>query len=94
MSPRNHSVPLTESQDHVIDPTNPRRALDDRIETGCTSVGERLMMPSTSARRRLMLQGLAQFCIALLDFFEQPHVFNGDHRLVGESFKKCDLLFR
>ena len=49
MSPRNHSVPLAESQQHVIDPANPRGALDDGVETGCTSVGERLMMPSTSA---------------------------------------------
>ena len=49
MSPRNHNVTLTKSQHHVIDPTNPRGALDDGVETGCTSVGERLMMPSTSA---------------------------------------------
>ena len=49
MSPRNHSVALTESQHHVINPANPRGALDDGVETGCTSVGERLMMPSTSA---------------------------------------------
>ena len=41
-----------------------------------------------------MLQRLAQFCVALLQFFEQPHVLDGDHRLVGESFEKRDLLFR
>jgi len=49
MSARNHSVPLAESQHHVINPTNPGSALDDGIEEGCASVGERLMMPSTSA---------------------------------------------
>ena len=59
--------------------------------TGCTSVGERLMMPSTSAGRRLMLQGLAQFRVALAEFLEQPHVLDGDHRLVGEGFEKRDL---
>ncbi len=32
MSPRNHSVALAESQHHVINPTNPRRALDDGVE--------------------------------------------------------------
>ena len=48
MGPRQHSVSLAKSQYHVIDPTNPRGALDDSIKTGCTSVGERLMMPSTS----------------------------------------------
>ena len=48
MSPRNHNVPLAESQHHVINPTNPGRALTIASRTGCTSVGERLMMPSTS----------------------------------------------
>src|SRR5262245_18136368 len=41
-----------------------------------------------------MLQGLSQFCVALLDLLEQPHVFDGDDRLVGEDFKKRDLLLR
>ena len=49
MSPQNHSVSLVESQQHVIDPTNPRRALDNGVKHRLQSVGERLMMPSTSA---------------------------------------------
>ena len=40
-----------------------------------------------------MLQGLAQFCVAFLQFFEQSDVLDGDHRLIGEGFKKRDLLF-
>ena len=48
MSPRNHLVALTESQHHIIDPQT-RAALSTMASrTGCTSVGERLMMPSTS----------------------------------------------
>ena len=39
-----------------------------------------------------MLQRLAQFRIALLEFFEQANVLDGDHRLIGEGFKKRDLL--
>ena len=39
-----------------------------------------------------MLQRLAQFRVALLQFFEQPHVLDGDDRLVGEGFEQCDLL--
>ena len=91
MSPRNHSVPLAESQHHVIDPTNPRRALDDGVE-------DRLHVRRRAAddaehlgRCRLMLQRLAQFRVALLDFFEQPHVLDGDHRLIGEGFEERDL---
>ena len=40
-----------------------------------------------------MLQGLAQFCVAFLQFVKQPHVLDRDHRLVGEGFEKRDLLF-
>ena len=49
MSPRNHIVPLAESQHHSSIPQT-RAALSTMASsTGCTSVGERLMMPSTSA---------------------------------------------
>jgi hypothetical protein len=39
-----------------------------------------------------MLQRFAQLCVALAEFLEQAHVFYRDHRLVGEGFKKRDLL--
>ena len=71
MSPRNHHVPLAESQHHVINPTNPGGALDDGVE-------HRLHVRRRAADdaehlggRRLMLQRLAQFCVALLEFLEQ-----------------------
>src|SRR5262245_18701527 len=93
-SPRNQTVPLAESQPQVIDPTNPRGAFDDRIE-------HRLHVRWRSAdnaehfgSRRLMLQGLAQFCVALLDLFEQPHVFDGNYRLGRKGFEQLDLLLR
>ena len=35
-------------------------------------------------RRRLLFQ-------RLLEFVEQPHVLDGDHRLVGEGFEELDL---
>ena len=41
-----------------------------------------------------MLQGLTQFLVAFLQFLEQPHVLDGDHCLVGEGFKKLNLLVR
>ena len=66
MSPRNHNVPLVESQHHVIDPTNPRGALDDGVK-------HRLHVRRRAADdaehlggRRLMLQRLAQFRVAFL----------------------------
>ena len=39
-----------------------------------------------------MLQRLAQFRVALAEFFEQTHVFDGDHRLRGKGFQQRYLL--
>ena len=84
MCPQTITVPLVESQHHVINPTNPRGALDDGVE-------DRLHVRRRAADDaehlggcRLMLQSLAQFCVALLDLLEQAHVFNRDHRLTAK----------
>ena len=94
MSPRNHSVAFVQSQHHVINSTNPRGALDDRIEHRLHVRGRAADDAEHLSRCRLMLQGLAQFCVALLDLFEQPHVLDGDHRLICKGFKELDLLVR
>ena len=93
MSPRNHGVFLAESQHHVIDPTNPCRALDDGVEYGLHVRGRAADDAEHLGRCRLMFQGLAQFCVALLDFLEQSHVFDGNYGLVGEGFEQGYLLF-
>ena len=59
-------VTLAESQHHVIDPTNPRGALDDGVEDRLHVGGRAADDAEHLGRRRLMLQRLAQFCIALL----------------------------
>ena len=56
-----------------------RRAADDAKHLGC---------------RRLMLQRFAQFRVALLEFLEQPDVFDSDHGLRGEGLQQFDLLVR
>ena len=84
--------PLAESQHHVINPTNPRGALDDRIEDRLNVRGRAADDAEHLGRCRLMLQGLAQFRVALLQFLEQPHVLDRDHGLVGKRFEQVDLL--
>ena len=91
MSPQNHSVPLAESQHHVIDPTNPRRALDDGVEHRLHVRGRAADDAEHLGRCRLMLQRLAQFCVALLSSLNKPHILDGDHGLVGEGFEQFDL---
>src|SRR5262245_34014643 len=94
MGPRNQSVPLVESQQHVINATNPGGARDDGVEDrlhvrrGAADDAEHL------GRCRLMLQGLTQFRVALLDLLEQSHVLDSDHRLIGEGFDEIDLPIR
>ena len=67
MSPHNHHVPLAESQHHVIDPTNPCRALDDGVEDRLHVGGRAADDAEHLGGRGLMLQSLAQFRIALLN---------------------------
>ena len=66
MGPRNNNVSLAQSQDDIINPTNPSSTLHDRIEHRL-HVGWR---PADDAehlgRCRLMLQRLPQFSVALL----------------------------
>src|SRR5262245_44831272 len=86
VSPCNHGVPLAESQHDVINPANSRGALDDGVQDRLHVCGRAADDAKHLGSCRLMLQGFAQLCVALLDLFEQPHIFNGDNRLVGESF--------
>src|SRR5262249_30283299 len=81
MSPCHQTFPFKESRRNIVNPTNRDSAVDDRIE-------HRLHVRRRAADdsqhlggSRLMLQRLAQFCIALLDFFEQTDVFDCDDRL-------------
>src|SRR5262249_2121920 len=92
MSARNHCVSVAKAQNDVVNPTNLCRALDDGVQ-------DRLHVRRRAANDAehlggcgLRLQGFAQFCVAFLDFFEQPHVLDSDHRLVGEGLKENDLL--
>src|SRR5215468_437597 len=92
MSPRNHSVPLLESLHHVIDQTNPGRALNDGIQYRLYVCRRAANDAEHLGRCRLMFQSFAQFCVAFLDLFEQPHVLNRDHCLVGKSFEELNML--
>ena len=91
MGPRNHGVSLLESHHHIINPTNPRCAFDYSIEHRLHVRGRAADDAEHLGCRSLMLQGLAQFRVALLDLFEQPHVLDGDDGLVGEGFEQLDL---
>src|SRR5262245_26564106 len=94
MSPQKHRVSFAESQHCIIDPTNPRGALNDGVEDRL-HIGRRAADDAKHLGRcGLMLQSLAQFRVALLDLLEQSHVLDRDDRLVGEGFEELDLLFR
>src|SRR4029434_81849 len=94
MSPRNDHGPLAKSQCQVFDPAPPRGALDDGVEYRLHVGGRAADDPEHLGSSSLMLQGFPQFCVALLEFLEQPYVFNRDHGLIGEGFKQFNLLIR
>ena len=73
--------PSMEAQHHVINPTNPGGALDDGVENRLHVRGRSADDAEHLGRRCLMLQCLAQFCVALLQFFEQPDILDGDDGL-------------
>src|SRR4029077_15763695 len=93
MSPHNYRIPLAESQYHVINPANPGGAPNDGVEHRLHVCGRAADDSEHFGGCGLMLQGLAQLFIALLQLFEQPHVLDGDHRLIGESFQESNLFF-
>src|SRR5215467_11064672 len=94
MSPRSQNVSVAEPQHHVVNPANPRGAFDDGVEHGL-HVGRRAANDAEHfGCRRLMLQRLAQFRVAFLQFLEQPDVLNSDHRLIGEGLQKRNLFLR
>src|SRR5262245_52380788 len=94
MRPNDLHASFNEPQHHVIDPTNPRGALDDGIEHRLHVGGRTADDPEHLGCCGLMLQGLAQFCVALLDLFEQTNVLDGDHGLISESLEKSYLFVR
>ena len=61
MSPCNQTVPVSESQQHVINPTNPGRALDDGIEHRLHVRGRAADDAEHLGRCGLVLQRLLQF---------------------------------
>ena len=63
MSPRNQTVSLAESQPHVIDSTNPCRALDDGVEDRLHVCRRTADDAEHLGGRRLMLQRLAQLAL-------------------------------
>src|SRR4029077_9226071 len=70
MGPHSHSVSLLESQHHVIDPTNPCGALDDGVKDRLHVRGRPADDAEHLGRCRLVLQGLAQLCVACFEFLE------------------------
>src|SRR4029079_1149595 len=91
MSARHPLITVAESQHHIVDPTYFSGALDDCVKHRL-DVGRRTADDTEYLRcRRLMLQRLAQFCVAFLYLFEQAHVLDRNDGLVGKGLKKFDL---
>jgi len=58
---------------------------DDGVERGAQLVAH------AGDELRLILACLLELTVLVLDFVEQPHVFDGDHRLICEIGHQLDL---
>src|SRR4030095_5069419 len=81
MSSRYHNVTVMQSQNYIIESANLRGALDDGVKHRLHVCRRTADDAEHLGGCRLMLQSLAQFGVAFLDFLEQPHVLDGDHPL-------------
>ena len=77
-------IPIEQANRRVIGPAHPRRALGNRVKHRLNVRRRAGDDAQDFTRRRLLLQ-------RLLEFLEQPHVLDGDHRLIGKGFEQLDL---
>ena len=94
MSPRQPSFPLRGVAALHHQSHKPARRFHNLVKHRLHVRGRAADDAEHLGRRRLMLQRLAQFRVAFLDFFEQPHVLDSDDGLVGKGFEKSNLFLR
>ena len=85
------TVPFDSVDRSVLSLTKPGRVFDERVENGLKIKGRAADDFQNFAGRRLLVQRLGKIAVAFLQFFEQPHVLDGDDGLIGEGFKQRHL---
>ena len=93
MSPWNEKCFLHGVADHVINPTNSRRALDDGVEHRL-HVRRRTTDKLSTSAVAVWCSSASRNSALRLPSLEEPHVLDGDHRLIGECFEQSDLPIR
>src|SRR4029450_3772645 len=71
-----------------------RSALDDRLQHRLELRRRRADDSQDLARAGLLRQRLRELAVAYPQLFDQTHVLDRDHGLVGESLEELDLPFR
>src|SRR5215471_4863264 len=87
VSPPNHKFAIAESQRYIINAANSRSTFDDGVEHRLHIRRGAADDPEHLGRCSLMFQRLAQLRVSFLDFFEEPHVLNGNDRLSRERLE-------
>src|SRR5437763_2958460 len=94
MSTELEIVALFQTQYRIIGLAKLAGALDDGLEDGSHFGRRGRYHPQNIAAPSLVGESLREIAGPGLHLIEQPYVFDGDHRLVGESGYKLDLLVR
>src|SRR2546421_4053648 len=94
MSTELEIVALFQTQYRIVGLAKLAGALDDGLEDGSHFGRRGRDHPQDIAAASLVGESLRKIARLRLHLVEQPDVFDGDHRLVGESGYKLDLLVR
>ena len=89
VSAQNHGISLAQSQQYVVNATNPRSAFDNRIENRLHVRRRAANDAEHLGRGRLMLKSFAQFRVAIFELVKQADVLNGDNCLIGEGSSRA-----
>src|SRR6476659_7490933 len=87
-------IALPQEDEGVIGLAEPRRRGEQRIEHCLQSESRPTDHLEHIGGRGLLLQGFGKITGARLHLLKQLHVLDRDHRLIGESLQKLDVLCR
>src|SRR5438094_566991 len=92
MSSAWRNVSFDDPKVDVLDAAYPGRALADRVQHRLDIRGRAADDAQDLGGSRLVLQRLAEGGVSLHKLMEQPHVLDGDHRLVRERLQQGNLI--
>jgi hypothetical protein len=94
MGNRSQGLPVETEHGRIGGPAEARGTLDHGVQHRLETRRRGADDPEDLGRGRLLLERLGQLPVPRLEFLEEPHVLDRDHRLIGKGPEKLDLTGR